>query len=60
MWWSDLRFEKTDCGMLDGQYSATRKGAEEQKQVWSYDTVVEMEETLCSISDLLKDAITLG
>ena len=46
--------------MLDGQYSATRKGAEEQKQVGSYDTVVEMEETLCSISDLLKDAITLG
>ena len=46
--------------MLDGQYSAARKGAEEQKQVWSYDTVVEMEETLCSISDLLKDAITLG
>jgi len=49
------------CGpLLDGQYSAERKGAEEQKQAWSYNTVVEMEEMLCSISDLLKDAISLG
>ena len=46
--------------MLDGQYSAARKGAQEYRQAWSYDTVAEMEEILCSMSDLLKDVISLG